>query len=373
MSRKFSVLASAAIKDMTARGSPATTTDAYDIAAHQFGAFLTSGYQDDVRYFTAPVVARFVESLTAHRAHPGTIRQKLAALRAVARFGLRWPSLDRPTLMTDPTLPIVRPRSRRKNQPIPLPAELRALLAVPLSPRLRLVRDIIIDTGLRSSELCRATVGALQEHPDGYYLAVTVKGGDEALAPLSPEIVEQLRDDLLARNMPAAAERLLVREDGTAWGKSTLNWFIRSLGTKAGITRFRLGPHKLRHLAANLGKDEVDPLTRSRLLNHASPLTIKHYDHALPGELRAARQAQRRALLRYLGAPENPPPQIDAGALARVLAALGQIPADRLEAALEALERLAWTVHCSTESEPRALNASDEKPNAGAGVGDLSS
>ena len=124
---------------------------------------------------------------------------------------------------------------------------------------------------------------------------------------------------------------------------------------------------------ANLAKDEVDPLTRSRLLNHASPATIAHYDHALPGELRAARQAQRRALLRYLGGPANPPPRVTPAALARVLAALGQIPPDRLEAALEALERLAGPVHCSIESGPGALNAADENANAGAGEGDLSS
>lgn len=330
MSRKFSELARAALKDMTAHGSPATTTDAYDIAAQQFIGFLKapgSDYQDDVRCFTAPVVLRFVERLTANRAHPGTIRQKLAALRAVARFGLRWPSLEAPTLTTDPTLPIVRPKARRKNQAMPLPAELRAILAVPLSPRLRLVRDILVDTGLRSSELCRATVGDLQEHPDGFYLAGTVKGGDESLTPLSPEVVEQIRDDLLARNMPGAGEPLLVRQDGrTAWTKSTLNYFVRSLGRRAGVTRLRMGPHKLRHLVANLGKGEIDPLTRSRLLNHASPTTIRHYDHALPGELRAARQIQRAALLRYLGAPENPPPAVGAGALARVLEALGQIP-----------------------------------------------
>ena len=143
---------------------------------------------------------------------------------------------------------------------------------------------------------------------------------------------------------------------------------------RAAITRFRFGPHKLRHLANYLGKQAgLDAYTRARLRNQTSVATQAHYDHVMPGDLHAARAAERGALARYLGAPGNPAPAVDAGALARVLEALGRIPTDRLEAVLEGLERLAGGIHSATESGAPRLNAEALDAATGAATGDLPS
>lgn len=374
--RRFSELWVACQQDMrTLRGSPSTTIDTYNVTAQQFVAFLksTDSKLDDVRRFTAVTVQAFVVALAEAGGHPNTILRDLAALRTIARYGLRWPTLQDPVMSTDPTLAVARPRYRRATKQMPTPAELRAFLAVPVDDETRLTRDLMLDTGLRSSELARLTLGHLRELPDGVSLACTTKGRPdvEAQNPVSPEVVAQIHAALERRQQaglypaggPTGDEPLLIRNRaGRGHDKVSLWTLITGIARRAGITRFPLGPHSLRHLAANLGKGQMADTTRSRLLNHSSPATIQHYDHAMPGELREGRQAQRRAFLVYLAPVGGETPRVEPSVtpealLARLAEALVRLPAAQIEAFLKLAEAAAGPVQSGDGISPERPNA----------------
>jgi site-specific recombinase XerD len=64
-------------------------------------------------------------------------------------------------------------------------------------------------------------------------------------------VAEQFRDYLLARGVidpvDSANERLLVNRRGERWTRNALTSLMSRSGKKAGISRFKVSAHKLRH------------------------------------------------------------------------------------------------------------------------------
>jgi hypothetical protein len=90
------------------------------------------------------------------------------------------------------------------------------------------------------------------------------------------------------------------------------------IGLEAGIVRFRVSAHKLRHTANVVSRfarledgSPLDRWTRSQLLTHESARAIDRYEHLLPDELFEAREAQRQALSRYLGSSSSNSAAVD--------------------------------------------------------------
>jgi site-specific recombinase XerD len=76
---------------------------------------------------------------------------------------------------------------------------------------------------------------------------------------------------------------------------------IARIGNRAGIKRVPVRPHIIRHtLNIIRRRAKIDPVTRSRLLTHTNLNSLHHYEHALDGELAAAREQQREGLREYL-------------------------------------------------------------------------
>jgi integrase len=76
------------------------------------------------------------------------------------------------------------------------------------------------------------------------------------------------------------------------------------IGKEAGIGRFKVSAHKLRHTANVVARrGGVDPVVRSALLNHSSLRAVQEYDHLLPAETYEARLQQREGLARYIDPP----------------------------------------------------------------------
>jgi site-specific recombinase XerD len=79
------------------------------------------------------------------------------------------------------------------------------------------------------------------------------------------------------------------------------------IGKQAGISRFRVSAHKLRHTGNVVARrGGVDAVVWSALLNHADSRTVIQYDHVIPDELYEARLQQREALGRYLTPKPSP-------------------------------------------------------------------
>lgn len=292
----------------TVRNYSPATIDGYQRSFDQFLAFLHSrNLPDDLHQFSGDNVQGFADWLTGQRAKASTVVIRLTALSSLAQTMMKLKDgRGNPYLTTNPARTFEWPTIDQPDTKFLLPEELQRFLAVERPHRESIARDLFVDTGLRVSELVRANVGDVIEADGKVSLAVTVKGRGRRQrklhVPLSEPMVRALRQYLAERQPERGDEPLLVNREDQRWQRTGLGALMSRIGQEAGITRFRVSPHKLRHTANVVARlAGIEPHTRSRLLNHSSPQSLQRYEHLLPNELHEARTVQQAALGRYLG------------------------------------------------------------------------
>jgi site-specific recombinase XerD len=225
-----------------------------------------------------------------------TVASRLAHLVSLGDYLVR-----NKLLTVNPARGIERPRYKRRPTKFLFPEELKALMSAERPDHERVALALFIDTMLRVSELANARVGDLEHTEGDTFLRVVVKGGEEKRVPLSPEVAEQVEVYLTARGGLPRSAPLLVNSRGQKWTRSGLSQRVAQIAADAGITRFRVSAHKLRHTAASLAlASGVNPLAVSKLLNHSNLKTTEQYLHLLPNALVDARAHQRAGLKRFL-------------------------------------------------------------------------
>lgn len=291
-----------------ARGYSETTMDNYGVAFSQFRGYLQRlGRQDSLREFTTANCRGFVQALGEGGTSPNTILGKLAALSTLARYLMQQvDDRDRPLLTMNPTKGFDWPQAQAPDTAFLLPEELRAFLEVPLRFNEAAARDLLVDTGLRASELCRANVEDLLELGGRWVLAIAVKGRGtrkrRLQIPVSLPVVQHLHESFMARKIAGrTADPLLVNQEGRRYRRQALNALVRRIAQRAAITRVLVGPHTIRHTLNVIRKHAgVDRFTRSRLLGQSDPRSQDRYDHVMPGELHDAKDLQAEGLAEYL-------------------------------------------------------------------------
>jgi site-specific recombinase XerD len=293
---------------VSVRGYSPATLDGYDRTWSQFRTWLQGqGRTDSLREFTDDHVLAFITELGRRGAKVNTIVVKLGALSTLAQYAMhRKDERGKPLLERNPTKAFDWPQMQETETAFLLPDELRAFLSVELPSNEALARDLLVDTGLRASELCRANVGDVVEVDGGWSLAVTVKGRGhrqrKITVPLSKAVSDEIQSELLARGMPRGDEPLLVNRSGKRYTRTGLQYIVVRTAKDAGIERARISPHKIRHTVNVVRKvGGMDAWTRSRLLGQSSERSQERYDHVVPGELRAAKDVQAEGLAKYLG------------------------------------------------------------------------
>lgn len=338
----------------TVRNYAAATIDSYQVSFDQFHEFLTArGLPNELHQFTGDNVRRFAESLAAKGQKASTIVIRLSGLSTIATTLMTLQDgRGRPYLTQNPTRTFTWPTVDQPETKFLLPEELVAFLAVRRPLRESVARDILVDTGLRCSELCRATVGDVIRMEGRTALAVTVKGRGQRQrkrhVPVSTPVASALFDYLMERgiaNPQDAAHRdepLLLNHDKGRWRRTGLSSLMARIGDEAGITRLRVSAHKLRHTANVVARfarrsdgAPLDRWTRSQLLTHTNPVSLDRYEHLLPLELHEAREAQRLALTHYLGGSGGPVEAVN-GSAPRT----GTPTSEDLDHAFAELERL---------------------------------
>jgi site-specific recombinase XerD len=309
------------------------TLESYEISFGQFRHFLyAKGLPDDVRQFTGDNVFRFAESLAGKKQKASTIVIRLSALSTLAQTLMKLKDArGKAYLLQNPTKTFEWPTIDQPETKFLLPDELTAFLSVARPLRESIARDVLVDTGMRCSELCRANVGDVLVVGGRTALALTVKGRGRRVRkehiPLSEPVATALFEYLVERGVsnPQDArhrvEPLLLCGPGRRWTRTGLSGLMARIGEAAGISRMRVSAHKLRHTAAIVQRfarrsdgSTLDRWTRSKLLSQRNPQSLDRYEHLLPDELFEAREAQRRGLARYLGeggqGPDPAPPAL---------------------------------------------------------------
>ena len=304
------------------QGYSANTEADYSRAYDQYRAYLrdVAKLPDVLRSFTKQTVMGFAAYLAEPRRYTtkqgmarvvqigaNTIILRLSALSTLATYAMtREDERGRPLLEHNPTKRFAWPTYEHPDTPFLHPDELRTFLEIPMPPYAAVARDMLLDTGVRVSEACRADVGDLVEIGGAWTLGETVKGRGtrkrKIRVPLSAPTAAGLRAFLLDRKMPPPEAPLLVDRHGQRYKRRALSNLMARFARQAGIARFNVTAHKLRHTVNVVRKvGGVPALERSRLLGQTSVKSQERYDHVAPGGLLEAKDQQAEGLAKYLG------------------------------------------------------------------------
>ncbi|MBT4066934.1 MAG: tyrosine-type recombinase/integrase [Euryarchaeota archaeon] len=201
---------------------------------------------------------------------PSTVKARLAAANHLMNWlGQKWPEH------------LTRPKSGKKLPRTLTSRELtmvKEAAACSEDPVANLVVTMILDTGLRVSELCDLALSDI-DLADHSAMVIDGKGGKDRLVLFTQSTVARilawlpLRD---ARN--PHGDHLLVTKTGGALQSRTVQRLMDRLADDAGIPRGRLTPHVLRHnFATGLLERGADLVSIQRLLGHASIATTRVY------------------------------------------------------------------------------------------------
>jgi integrase/recombinase XerC len=233
--------------------------------------------------------------LSKARARPSTVATYFRDLRAFSGFCVAEGFLSASFVQNvkAPKVPFdqVQPFTEAQVQSL-----MEALPRSPAPDRNRAILLVLLDSGLRVSELCSLTVGDVA-HDTGQ-LTVTGKGGKTRAVYLGVTARRALRNYVRRwRHSATAEEPLFIAEGGHHSGAGLTAWGVRSmmkdLGVAANLQGVRCSPHTARHTFAVMflrGGGNLFEL--QRLMGHTDLTILRRYVALAESDLATAhRQA----------------------------------------------------------------------------------
>jgi site-specific recombinase XerD len=162
----------------------------------------------------------------------------------------------------------------------------------------RAILAVLLDTGVRASELCTLTLDECHLSPRDSYLLVHGKGRRMREVGLGKEALQHL-SRYVTRFRRTNACNLFVTQSGAPLTPHGLEAIIKRLGTRAGVTGVRCSPHTFRHtFAVHYLTQGGDVYVLSRILGHSNVTTTENYLKAVTA--RQVRTAPRTSILNSL-------------------------------------------------------------------------
>ena len=266
------------------KGLARTTLESYRLDLERFASSLAAADQ----WADPECVRRHVDSLYQARMASRSISRHLTTLRNLYRYLLEKGIVD-----TDPTANLAAPK-----QWLSLPKYLNKkqiddLMAAPDPAKPQGLRDramleFLYATGLRVSELCKASVSDLDANMG--FVRVVGKGNKHRLVPVGKAALQAVEHYLtsgrsrLLKNRPSPY--LFVTNRGGAMTRQAFWKLLAGYGKKAGMFR-DLTPHVLRHtFATHLLEGGADLRSVQTMLGHADISTTQIYTHVMRSRLR---------------------------------------------------------------------------------------
>ena len=217
---------------------------------------------------------------------PSSLARKCSALRQFYGF-----LIDEGVRTDDPSIGLPRPRARRPLPRLLSHSEVAALFDAaeaeaagdrPEAVRLLVLLELLYGSGLRASELVGLPLAAVPR--DAPFLAITGKGGQQRLVPVSTRARSALSRWLAVRKeFPGARGAKALFPSRAAAGHLTrvrLFQLLRELALRAGLAPEKVSPHVLRHaFATHLLEGGADLRVLQTLLGHADIATTQIYTH----------------------------------------------------------------------------------------------
>lgn len=147
---------------------------------------------------------------------------------------------------------------------------------LPGGERNRAIILILLDTGLRASELCAATIADLDIQQQR--LTITGKGNKTRQVKFSPRTGEAVWKYLATRPNARAGDALITTLRGSPLDNNQLYQILRRIGQRAQVDNVH--PHRFRHtFATEFLRNGGDPYTLQDLLGHTTMDMVRRYIH----------------------------------------------------------------------------------------------
>jgi len=258
-----------------ARNLSPSTQSFYRVRLEAFARYLQGqGLGLTLEQLTPSILRDFLAA-ERERMSAATAQHSYVALRAFCRF------LVREELLTvNPMEKVEKVRVPRKVIEVFSPAQIEALLAQGgrefNGARLRAIVLMLLDCGLRVSELC----GLDQEHIswDEQTLRVMGKGRRERVVPFGEATRQALFAYLSKRGDLPGQQAVWVTVYGDRLNRHEAHRILSAAGRRAGLTGVRCSPHTFRHTCAVMYlRNGGDAFTLQKLLGHSTLEMTRRY------------------------------------------------------------------------------------------------
>jgi site-specific recombinase XerD len=141
--------------------------------------------------------------------------------------------------------------------------------------RNRAILLLLLDTGIRASELCDLKVEDLDNRNNRIFVRMG-KGMKERLLPFSPRTGQMIWRYLAARKDAQGGDPLFVSKADRALSRTKLSEMFRMIGRRAGVENVH--PHRFRHtFAIQYLRNGGNVYTLQAMLGHSTLETVRIY------------------------------------------------------------------------------------------------
>jgi len=160
--------------------------------------------------------------------------------------------------------------------------------------RAELICDVLLNSGLRATELCNLRIQDTPCHLGGKFIEIKGKGG--VVRPISipdrltARIAEYIRTDR-ASSLPRHVKKddvsraLFYNRNRKPYTRFGIYWIIAATARAAGIRRL-ISPHMFRHTYITNALDRGITSSQVQMMaGHSDPKIMQRYTHLLPSRI----------------------------------------------------------------------------------------
>ncbi|SRR5260221_2248443 len=256
------------------RNTSSLTQQAYTTDIHQFITWLKE--TTVIELHAGAVTKTDIHEYLAYLADLGrsgvTRARKLASIREFFRY-----LVAHDLIPSSPAASVAIPKKERKQQTYLRPDEYARLLsAAGSNPRDFAMLQILLQTGIRVSELVSLTLQAIDMQ--ARTILVAGKGNKERTIPLEKKGILALKNYLAVRPK-SLDQHLFLNYTGAGISRRGAEKIIEKYRTVSGITK-RFSCHSLRHTFGSYKATQgVSPFQLKEWMGHASISTTQMYVH----------------------------------------------------------------------------------------------
>ena len=280
--------------DFRARGYSEKTIVHNEASVRYFLRYL--GNAKGINEITGDDFRRFLGALRGRNAWEGLSLEKERKLsgttintysRAIKSF---WKWLKQEGIITkNPLDSVPNPKNPKTIPKVYSEDEVRAIFRLlPEGSRERAIIDIILDSGIRLSELVSLELANINLETGR--ILVHGKGGKERYTYIESSAIKAISDYVnKSRPKPVRQDKLFLSRDGYPLSGDRIQKILAAIGKEAGLSE-RLAPHKLRHTCATLLLKYGDNLEHIRMIFGHSDIktTSKSYLNVADHDVAAA-------------------------------------------------------------------------------------